>query len=179
MKIKKLFVSHAARDHIDCMTDLAATRTVQLNFGFVEDDLQKMKVIKQGSFARTTTITAATRNLDVDIVEYLSRDNLALLSAAENRTVILHEVAHHGVHHCFTETWERRSVSFFADIFLSPRAREEWLGDLDENRRDLISKGRPRLSIILATLRMGFELVWAFVAEKWQDLRSLKKEQSR
>jgi hypothetical protein len=171
MKIKKVFISHLASDHVDHMKDLAATRAVQLSFEFAGDDLQKMKVIRQDSFVRTTTITP-THNMDLDVV--IDPSHLS----GVGKSTIIHEVAHQGIYY-FIETWERRYISVFADVFLPAKAREEWLGDLDENRRDLISKGRPRLSIILVTLRMGFELVWAFVAGKWQDLRSPKKEQSR
>ena len=75
-----------------------------------------------------------------------------------------------------TENWESQFASLLADIFLSPGAREEWLGDLYENRQDLIIRGRPRWVIILATLITCIQMGWALFSIKYQDLISSKKE---
>jgi hypothetical protein len=74
------------------------------------------------------------------------------------------------------ETWDMRWVSLLAYI-LPKRAREEWLGDLQEARCDLIGKGHSQWVIKLITWGRVLLLGWSFLRIKYQDLLSSKSKE--
>jgi hypothetical protein len=69
------------------------------------------------------------------------------------------------------EMWYVRPVGFL----LPKHRREEWLGDLEEARRELLQRGYPRWVANLMTLGRVIILTWGFVKAQYGDMISSKQ----
>jgi transcriptional regulator of acetoin/glycerol metabolism len=76
------------------------------------------------------------------------------------------------MHHA--ATWDMWLVNLLGHI-LPQRAREEWLGDLKEARRNLLLQGYPNWAVMLITITTAAVLVRSLLRIKYEDLGLTKK----